>query len=119
MLCLLCSASKLSQLGFVPFFPESTLEKFSSGVPAPAFLFSFFCCCLFFLIDFPPVITKCGAITGVSEDFVILMDVFQSMKIDGLLGMSIRSCHPTASQDRENLGLTLLLAIGIFMMQMV
>lgn len=45
--------------------------------------------------------------------------VMQSMKGDGLLGMSIRSCHPTAPQDGENLGLTLLLAIGIFMMQMV
>lgn len=54
---------------------------------------------------------------------MILMDVFpftmQSMRGDGLLGMSVRSCHPTASQDGENLGLNLLLAVGIFMMQMV
>lgn len=30
----------------------------------------------------------------------------QSMKRDGLLGMSVRYCQPTASQDGENLVLT-------------
>lgn len=32
--------------------------------------------------------------------------VMQSMKRDGLLGMSVRYCQPTASQDGENLVLT-------------
>lgn len=45
--------------------------------------------------------------------------MMQSMKRDGLLGMSIKYCQPTASQDGENLVLTLLLVVGIFMMQMV
>lgn len=45
--------------------------------------------------------------------------VMQSMKINGLLSMSVRYCDPTVSQYEANLFFTFLLVIGTFMMQMV
>lgn len=52
--------------------------------------------------------------------FLLCIDiVMQSMKRNGLLGMSIRYCDPTVSQYEANLFFAFLLVVGTFMMQMV
>lgn len=90
------------------------------------------CSCFFVsffeaLIDFPSVITTCGAITGVSENFVILMDVFPFVFTSGCKAWKEMVCWacqldpviPQPLRIEKIWVLTLLLAIGIFMMQMV
>lgn len=56
---------------------------------------------------FPSVFTLCFDI------------VMQSMKINGLLGVTVGYCDPTASQHGGNSVHAFLLAVGSFVMQMV